>query len=79
MLSLLERLDLDRPQVVPIYLGDDLTDEDAFHALQGRGVGIVVRGEDHARETAAQYALADCDDVRRFLELLVALPPESAS
>ena len=79
VLSLLERLDLDRPQVVPIYLGDDLTDEDAFHALQGRGVGIVVRGEDHARETAAQYALADCDDVRRFLELLVALPPESAS
>jgi trehalose 6-phosphate phosphatase len=79
VLSLLERLDLERPEIVPIYIGDDLTDEDAFHALQGRGVGIVARGEDHARETAAQYALADCDDVRRFLELLLALKPEGPS
>jgi alpha,alpha-trehalase len=79
VLSLLERLDLDRPQNVPIYIGDDLTDEDAFDALPERGVGIVVRGEDHSRETAAQYALADCDDVRRFLELLIALEPESPS
>jgi alpha,alpha-trehalase len=79
VLLLLERLDLDRPEIVPIYIGDDLTDEDAFAALQGRGVRIVVRGEDHARETAAQYALADCDDVRRFLELLIVLEPESPS
>ena len=76
MLLPLERLGLDRPQIVPIYVGDDLTDEAAFHALQGRGVGIVVRGEDHARETAAQYALADCDDEQRFLELLIAMEPE---
>ena len=76
MLLPLERLGLDRPQIVPIYIGDDLTDEAAFHALQGRGVGIVVRGEDHARETAAQYALADCDDEQRFLELLIAMEPE---
>jgi trehalose 6-phosphate phosphatase len=79
VLLLLQRLDLDRPRIVPIYIGDDVTDEDAFHALQGRGVGIVVRGEDCARETAAQYALADCDDVRRFLELLIALEPKSPS
>jgi trehalose-phosphatase len=79
VLLLLERLDLDRPQIMPIYIGDDLTDEDAFAALQPRGVGIVVRGEDHARETAAQYALADYDDVRRFLELLIALEPEGPS
>ena len=32
-----------------------------------------------SRETAAQYALADCDDVRRFLELLIGLEPESPS
>jgi trehalose-phosphatase len=76
---LLQRLGLERPQIVPIYIGDDLTDEDAFHALEGRGVGIVVRGEDHSRETAAQYALGDCDDVRRFLELLIAMAPENLS
>jgi trehalose 6-phosphate phosphatase len=67
------RLGLDRPDIVPIYIGDDLTDEDALAALDERGVGIVVRGEDDARRSAARYALADPDDVRRFLELLVAL------
>ena len=79
VLALLEHLDLDRPEIVPIYIGDDLTDEDVFRALQGRGVGIVVRGEDLSRDTVAQYALADCNDVRRFLELLIALEPESPS
>ena len=79
VLLLLEHLDLDGPQTVPVYVGDDLTDEDAFNVLQGRGVGIVVRGEDHSRDTAAQYALADCADVRRFLELLIALKRESPS
>ena len=75
VLWLLERLDLDRPEILPIYIGDDLTDEDALRALQGRGIGIVVRGEDDTRDTAAQYALADCDDVRRFLETLITLEP----
>jgi trehalose-6-phosphatase len=32
VLYLLEGLDLDREDVVPIYLGDDITDEDAFEA-----------------------------------------------
>ena len=30
-----------------------------------------------SREPAAQYALAECDDVQRFVELLIALEPES--
>ncbi len=33
VLWLLERLDLDRPEVLPIYIGDDVTDEDALRAL----------------------------------------------
>lgn len=33
------------------FLGDDLTDEDAFEALAGRGLGVLVRSE--ARPTAA--------------------------
>jgi trehalose 6-phosphate phosphatase len=73
VLWLLERLGLDRPDVVPVYVGDDVTDEDALEVLRERGVGIVVRGEDDARPSAARYALADPDDVRRFLELLIAL------
>jgi trehalose-phosphatase len=73
VLWLLARLGLDRPEILPIYVGDDVTDEDAHAALCERGIGIVVRGEDDARRTAARYALADPDDVRRFLELLITL------
>lgn len=65
---LLEVLGLDRDDVVPFYLGDDLTDEDAFEAIEEDGVGIVVQGEDRERTTRARYALADPDAVRRFLK-----------
>ena len=42
----------------PIYIGDDLTDEDAFDAIRYTGVGIVVRNdEDGGRATAAQFTL----------------------
>ena len=53
---------------LPIYLGDDLTDEDAFSALGGAGLCIAVRGD--RRATLADYALADPEDVRRFVEWL---------
>lgn len=69
VLWLLEALGLDRSHKVPIYVGDDLTDEDAFHALGERGIGIVVKGGN--RPTAARYALEDPDELRRFLEALI--------
>lgn len=53
---------------LPLYLGDDLTDEDAFAALGARGLGIAVRGD--GRATLADYALTNPDDVRRFLDWL---------
>ena len=65
---LLEVLDLDHPDVVPFYLGDDLTDEDAFRALQGKGIGILVA--DEPQETKAKYVLHDVDEVKVFLERL---------
>ncbi|HEX6900298.1 MAG TPA: trehalose-phosphatase [Thermoanaerobaculia bacterium] len=68
LLWLLDALGLDRPDVLPFYLGDDLTDEDAFRALAGRGVGILVAEE--PRETAAEYQLRDTGEVREFLERL---------
>ncbi|MGM0574133.1 MAG: trehalose-phosphatase [Myxococcota bacterium] len=64
---LLDALDLDRPDVVPLYVGDDVTDEDAFRALSGRGLGLVV-GE--VEGSAADYVLADVDEARRFLDWL---------
>ena len=53
---------------LPVYLGDDVTDEDAFRALAARGVGIVV--QDAPRPTAATLTLRDPDEVRDFLAAL---------
>ena len=69
LLWLVEKLGLDRSEVLPIYIGDDVTDEDAFRVLAGWGIGIVVRNS--PRSTSAQYALEDPDDVERFLRLLI--------
>jgi len=55
-------------EALPLYLGDDLTDEDAFAVLSDTGLGLVVRGG--RRATLADYALADPGDVCRFLAWL---------
>ena len=57
--------------LLPIYLGDDITDEDAFDAVHDDGIAILVRhGDDGDRATAARYALDDPDRVREFTERL---------
>ena len=68
---LLERLGLERPDVVPVYVGDDVTDEDAFRRLAGRGLAIAVRNGER-RQTAADFALSDPHEVRRFVQWLSA-------
>lgn len=70
MLAGLLRPEGDTSRVIPLYVGDDLTDEDAFEAIADDGVGVVVRGEDDDRETAASYVLDDPSLVREFLERL---------
>jgi trehalose 6-phosphate phosphatase len=67
---LLESLGLDRPDILPLYLGDDLTDEDAFRELRSRGIGILVRDED--RPTLAHFTLENPEEVRTFLQELTA-------
>jgi trehalose 6-phosphate phosphatase len=73
LLWLLEALghDHDRPDVLPICIGDDVTDEDAFRAIAGRGIGILVVEE--PRETAAEYSLRDPEEVRELLGRLAEL------
>jgi len=61
---LMEALGQTGDNVVPFYLGDDLTDEDAFAALADDGVTIYV-GAPH--RTAARYLLDDTDQVGTFL------------
>ncbi|OBA63091.1 trehalose-phosphatase [Mycobacterium sp. 1100029.7] len=48
----------DAQTLTPVYLGDDITDEDAFDAVREDGVPILVRhNDDGDRATAARYAL----------------------
>jgi trehalose 6-phosphate phosphatase len=64
---ILEKLDLwNDPAVFPLYVGDDVTDEDAFRMLQGRGTGIIV--STHEKPTAAAFRLVDVNEVKKFLE-----------
>jgi trehalose 6-phosphate phosphatase len=70
LLRLMRVLGLDRDNVVPVYVGDDVTDEDAFAAVRDRGLGVVVRGEDDDRATSAHYSLAHPEEIGAFLEVL---------
>ncbi|XVE57705.1 hypothetical protein DITRI_Ditri04bG0111100 [Diplodiscus trichospermus] len=69
---LLESLGLsDRDDVLPIYIGDDKTDEDAFKVLRegNRGYGILVSSL--PKESNAFYSLRDPSEVKKFLKALV--------
>ena len=74
MLYLLEALGLDGEDVLPLYVGDDNTDEHAFQALTGRGIGILVADpadpDIAGRRTAADFVLDDTQEVQRFLDAL---------
>jgi trehalose 6-phosphate phosphatase len=50
-----------------MYFGDDVTDEDAFAAIQPDGIGVYVGP---ARETSADYRIPDSEDVPGALEWL---------
>jgi trehalose-phosphatase len=47
------------------YLGDDMTDEDAFHAVKTRGLAILVRPQ--FRPTAADVWLRPPDELVAFM------------
>ncbi|HEY6424536.1 MAG TPA: trehalose-phosphatase [Pseudonocardiaceae bacterium] len=71
---LMSALDLDTDHVVPLYLGDDITDEDAFQALAGWGIGVVVADvgdpQQASRMTAADFVLESTEEVEQFLNAL---------
>jgi trehalose 6-phosphate phosphatase len=66
---LLERLGWDPQHGCPVCLGDDLTDEDMFAAVQSWGVNVLVGLPD--RPTRARYWLRDSDETALFLETFV--------
>jgi len=65
LLWLLDGLNWKENNYYPIYIGDDLTDEDAFRVLQDVGLGIVV--EEGYRFSSATYALQNPNEVQQFL------------
>lgn len=66
---LLKELQLQKPEVVPVFVGDDLTDEDAFAALQHNGITVLVGA--HDEKTYAEFGLKDVSEVQQFLENLI--------
>jgi trehalose 6-phosphate phosphatase len=50
---------------VTAFLGDDLTDEDGFRALRGRGLSILVR--DQPRDTLADWTISSHRELADFL------------
>ncbi len=66
---LLKTLELDTPDVIPLYIGDDVTDEDAFAAIRDGGIGILVAETE--KPTEAHYRLRDPDEVQSFLDTLI--------
>jgi trehalose 6-phosphate phosphatase len=71
VLWLLHAMNLEGPDVMPFYLGDDVTDRDAFEAIRGKGISILVA--DRSQPTIADYRLVDPDEVRIFLKELAAM------
>jgi trehalose 6-phosphate phosphatase len=62
--ALLKEVNGNSPQPAS-YLGDDLTDEAAFRAIKGHGLGILVRRQ--LRETAADLWLQPPAELKIFL------------
>ncbi len=71
VLYLLDKLHMNGSRVVPLYIGDDVTDEDAFRAIGDRGITILVG--DAGQTTRASHVLSDVGEVYTFLKDLVGL------
>ncbi|KAE8818903.1 Trehalose-phosphate phosphatase [Hordeum vulgare] len=61
----------DCSNVLPVYIGDDRTDEDAFKVLRRRGQGVGILVSKHPKDTSASFSLQEPAEVMEFLLRLV--------
>ena len=76
LLRLMDVLGIDATSHAPVYVGDDLTDEDAFAVIADTGIAVVVAGT-LDRETYARLRLDAPDETADLLDLMVTLAKES--
>ncbi len=63
---------LGEDKIFPVYIGDDLTDEDAFKALKRKGLTVFVGKPGNSK---ANYYLKNTEEVIKFLSLILKLSP----
>ena len=57
-----------KKKLTTVYIGDDQTDEDAFLALNSRGITVLVSGK--RKRSKAKFFLRNIGEVKTFLEHL---------
>jgi trehalose 6-phosphate phosphatase len=63
--------------LLPVYIGDDLTDEDGFRIIEKYGSGISIYVGQEPRQSIAMYFLKSTDEVSLFLSELVENKPRN--
>jgi len=59
------------PRPFPVYMGDDVTDEDAFYAIRKQGIGIKVANRANGRSYAGYFVRSSGEAVRFLRKLLI--------
>jgi trehalose-phosphatase len=77
VLWLLDFLGMTPANSFAIYVGDDVTDEDGFRAVAGRGAGVIVTGAEPPERTRAIYRLDNVSETGRFIERLTRIASQS--
>jgi len=67
------RFNISTVDALPVYMGDDTTDEDAFRVFKNKGITIFVG---KSRKTSANYYLKDTKDVACILKQMSELRTE---